>query len=374
MGKVRRIAREEGIRPRLLRALIRQESGNNRGAVSPAGAIGRTQLMPGTARSLGVNPYNDSQNVRGGARYLRQQLDRFGNEREALAAYNAGPGAVEKYGGVPPYAETRNYVRSILGNAGHGSNPSRSSTGSAGRVDPGVASHVDLSRRTVFDKAGFEQARRRAFLGDFLRRSGHGNSILFRSGLLSTQEPSREGFTDTRLRSNLVRGTDPRIVDAGGGGSVGDGGLPSGAASAAVRAARKRLGIREVGTSNQSPRLNRWEQRFGMVGQPWCGIFAGVVLQRAGVRGVDSSIASVAAIEANARAGRGPFRGFANARHARAGDLLITIKGQHVAFVEGVDRDGTIHVIGGNQSGAVTRATHRPDQVYGVARVRYNRR
>ena len=110
-----RIARQEGIDPKLFRALIKQESGGNQGAQSPAGAIGRTQLMPGTAEGLGVNPHDPIDNLRGGARYLRQQLDKFKDVRKALAAYNAGPGAVEKYNGIPPYAETQNYVRTIMG-------------------------------------------------------------------------------------------------------------------------------------------------------------------------------------------------------------------------------------------------------------------
>jgi soluble lytic murein transglycosylase-like protein len=95
--------------------LVQQESGWNSRARSPVGAIGLAQLMPGTAKDLRVNPHDPLQNLEGGARYLRQQFDRFNDWRLALAAYNAGPGAVMKYGGVPPYKETRNYVRRILG-------------------------------------------------------------------------------------------------------------------------------------------------------------------------------------------------------------------------------------------------------------------
>jgi soluble lytic murein transglycosylase-like protein len=104
--------------PALLRGLIRQESNFNANAQSPAGARGLTQLMPGTAAALGVDPSVPAQAIEGGAKYLRQQLDRFGNDpAKALAAYNAGPGAVQRYGGVPPYAETQNYVRKVLGYA-----------------------------------------------------------------------------------------------------------------------------------------------------------------------------------------------------------------------------------------------------------------
>lgn len=107
-------ANQYGISPALVDAVMWQESRYNPKSVSSAGAIGLMQLMPGTARYLGVNPHDPWQNVFGGAAYLRQQLDRFGNNVPlALAAYNAGPGAVAKYGGVPPYAETRGYVRTI---------------------------------------------------------------------------------------------------------------------------------------------------------------------------------------------------------------------------------------------------------------------
>ena len=111
-------AARAGLDPRLFLALINQESRFNPGAISPAGAIGLTQLMPGTAADLNVDPRDPWQNLAGGARYLRQQLDTFGDPALALAAYNAGPGAVRRYGGVPPYAETQNYVSTILGGIG----------------------------------------------------------------------------------------------------------------------------------------------------------------------------------------------------------------------------------------------------------------
>ena len=108
-------ARKYGVPEDLFLRLVQQESGWNQGAVSPKGAMGLAQLMPGTAALLGVDATDPQQNLDGGARYLALMYDRFGSWRLALAAYNAGPQAVEKYGGIPPYAETKGYVAAILG-------------------------------------------------------------------------------------------------------------------------------------------------------------------------------------------------------------------------------------------------------------------
>jgi soluble lytic murein transglycosylase-like protein len=112
-------AARNGVNPDVLHGLIEQESGFDPSATSSAGASGLTQLMPGTAASLGVaNPLNPAESIEGGARYLGQLTAEFGgNTEEALAAYNAGPGAVQRYGGVPPYAETQSYVSKVLDNA-----------------------------------------------------------------------------------------------------------------------------------------------------------------------------------------------------------------------------------------------------------------
>jgi soluble lytic murein transglycosylase-like protein len=100
----------------LIKALIRQESAGDPKAISDKGAKGLMQLMDSTAAMLGVtDPFNPSQNIMGGARYLSQLIKRFGGDLvKAIASYNAGPGAVEKYNGIPPYPETRKYVRNVM--------------------------------------------------------------------------------------------------------------------------------------------------------------------------------------------------------------------------------------------------------------------
>ncbi|MEO0655087.1 MAG: lytic transglycosylase domain-containing protein [Pseudomonadota bacterium] len=111
----RAAARRHGVPEDLFLRLVTQESNWNPRAKSHKGAMGLAQLMPGTAQLLRVNAWDPAQNLEGGARYLRDQYDRFGSWRLALAAYNAGPGAVQEHGGVPPYRETQGYVRAILG-------------------------------------------------------------------------------------------------------------------------------------------------------------------------------------------------------------------------------------------------------------------
>ncbi len=107
-------AKKQGLCPYLALSVARQESDFNCNAKSHAGAIGLFQLMPGTAKDLRVNPYKMDQNICGGIKYLKTLKKQFGSTKLALAAYNAGPGAVQKYGGVPPYRETQQYVRYVM--------------------------------------------------------------------------------------------------------------------------------------------------------------------------------------------------------------------------------------------------------------------
>jgi soluble lytic murein transglycosylase-like protein len=108
-------AKKSGLPPNFVHSVVSAESGYQANALSPKGAIGLMQLMPATAQAYGADPHDPAQNVEAGAAYLRELLIKYdGDPRRALAAYNAGPGAVDKYNGVPPYAETQTYVERVL--------------------------------------------------------------------------------------------------------------------------------------------------------------------------------------------------------------------------------------------------------------------
>jgi hypothetical protein len=113
-GLFQSAGQRHGVSPALLTAVARAESGFNPAAKSPAGAQGLMQFMPATAAGLGIDPWKPSEAINGAARLLKSHLERFGSTELALAAYNAGPGAVTKHGGIPPYKETQNYVRKIM--------------------------------------------------------------------------------------------------------------------------------------------------------------------------------------------------------------------------------------------------------------------
>jgi soluble lytic murein transglycosylase-like protein len=127
-------ARRYDVDPALIAGVIETESSFNPRAQSGAGAKGLMQLMDATARGLGVaDSFDPVQNVNGGARFLRDMLDRYqGDVRKALAAYNAGPGAVDRYGGIPPYAETQRYVPKVLAAAERYRGPGGTTTGNIG--------------------------------------------------------------------------------------------------------------------------------------------------------------------------------------------------------------------------------------------------
>lgn len=375
------VALEEGQRagvrnPYAFLRQMRQEAAG-RDVSSLAGAQGPAQIMPGTARAWGLNPaqvHGLRSSYRAAATHMADYERQYGSTRDALVAYNAGPGRV----GGPLPAETQDYLRRILPNGEkvvRGRPAGRRASAPTRRplAIPGAPSTRTVTS-DVFDQEGYDKAVRRQKVAQLLQHSGRRNSILFRSGLLSPDVVDPQTFTSAQTTTQTVPGV-PRIP-AGGLQALADAGASADDVRKALHAARKRLGIAETNGTNRGPEVDKMQRTFGMVGQAWCGIYLGTVLREAGVDGVDSRVASVAEIEKMARNREGAFAGgWHSTKHARRGDALITRQGTHVAFVERVDKDGTIHVIGGNQgTGAVTRGTWRPEQVYGIARPSYKRR
>lgn len=206
-------ANRYGINPGIYRALVGQESRWKTNARSPVGATGLTQLMPDTARSVGVtNPLDPVQSLNGGAKYLKQQLNRFGGDyRKALAAYNAGPGAVQKYGGVPPYAETQNYVKTIMGNAGSAAtSPSRSPSSGTGTG----TSTVTTTTTPSVDNSGL----RKQLVANYLSQGGVKNSgatAAFATSYRGAQDVPGTTSTSTS-RSRSTTKLDPSTATVSG--------------------------------------------------------------------------------------------------------------------------------------------------------------
>ena len=311
-------ARRHNVDPNLLRGLIRQESNFNPHARSPAGAIGLCQLMPDTARGLGVDPTDVNQNIEGGAKYLARLLHRYdGDQRLALAAYNAGEGRVAQYGGIPPFAETRNYIEKVLAYAAE-----------YRRRTPGADRSLD-------DAPAKPTAPREAFTSGQVpqpRRSGKYAAVAAAAD--STPAPSQ----DLAVRM--------------------------------LEIARREIGQHEVSTDD-SPRIAYYRSAVPGSGVgPWCSYFVSWVAKRAGHPlgdhhagfGLVSDVWHWAASHGHAM----PASGYT----PHPGDLILFGgNAGHIGIVERVLPDGRIQTIEGNHSDQVAEVLRGPHEASGYVRM-----
>jgi len=353
-------------------------------STSSAGAQGPFQFMPSTAAGMGVNPHNFGSAAKGAARYLAQYKSR--GKAGMLGAYNAGPA------GNINNPETRAYIPKVLGYAKNAPYPvGASSGGSVGhksKKDPvslraaRIANAPTSSTHTDYTPSRTNVDRRAAIVDALLatnpaaaasgRLPASGGLLAdvrqrIASGAYTTVTPESTRVTTIKERAAVraaeLDGARPAA------GNPGTQRMDAGPASA-LRFASGRLGISERGT-NTGDKIDQWQRSFGMHAQPWCGIFVGKALQRAGVAGVDARIASTAAIYQMARDRTGPFEGLVSASSARPGDVVVWNPGPngHTGIVESV-KNGKITTIEGNASDGVRRRVHPPSGAY-YARPRY---
>lgn len=269
-NQITKVAAKYGIPANYFFALIQAESNFNPTARSPVGAYGYTQLMPGTARGLGVNPNDPNQNLEGGAKYFKQQLDKFnGNVRYALAAYNAGPGAVAKYNGIPPYAETQAYVKRVMQYAQqYGGGVDTTTT-----IDPTTGVAVPVSSAPVPVLPPYEKA----------------------TSPLKASLPAspKFGYQGASLRSPTLHIKPLKISNIVGTKVVAAGGVPAGQGGTAA-AAGYPLGVRGkvIGFPNQGTHadLGNWQSDNAVdiaskVGTPIYAVTSGVIGNRIGSLG-----------------------------------------------------------------------------------------
>lgn len=327
-----RAARKYGVDPKIFKAMIRQESGFNPNARSPAGAQGIAQFMPGTAPGYGVNLHDNrvTDDLEGAAKYIAANLKRTGgNYHEALSIYNSG--RPQGYLSIP---ETKNYVAKILGSAG-----SEHTTGAAGA--PAATASPSRTVTTTTPGVDNSDARRQA-LSAFLLGGTDPATGQQTSGDILQLALQMRALKDTPATStaSTTQGSSARQASTSGAGP-----------RAALSWAESKLGQRESGGANQGGLAGYLNQRFGMSGQPWCAMFTSAAVTKGGAP-ASARTASVAQVRQKAQQGVGYHRGFIPGGQAKAGDLIL-FGNAHIGMVKS-NTGGRITYVGGNQSDAVT--------------------
>ncbi len=369
MANLRKIARAKarkyGLDPNIFERQINAESGFNPNARSPAGAAGVAQIMPATARGWKVNPMDPDAALNAAAKNMANYVKKYGGYENALRAYNAGPGAIQRSRG---YSETNNYVSKILRGRDPGKLGARTRsgeptpTGRPGRVDPGTPDRVTPDRVRQ-DTTGA--------LVDALLNRKFGSK---RGLLQAANDRIATGAYTSTVPGKTIPGRSPVYVpgdspakaqeqrSSGGGGS--------GGAAAAVGFAQSRIGqYKESAGSNRGPQLDKLQARMGFKGAPWCAIFTSAAVTKGGAPKV-ARTAAVAEVRRQATQGGGGYqRGFK--RRPRPGDLIL-FKNDHLGLVESV-KGGVITTIEGNTGGGVVARRKRAVGSGDIVRPKYRR-
>lgn len=337
----RQAAQKHGLDPHIFERQINAESGFNPNAGSGAGAVGIAQFMPATARGLGINPRDPHQALDAAAGLMARYVKQYGSYEKALRAYNAGPGAIEKSRG---YGETNAYVAKILG----GHEPSAAAAhANPQAVSPSTSGGGSGLSRQVLDTEALKQAQGKQLLAGMLAKQHRGGALLS-TGVLSPKPVEPSEFLKT-VRSTVRPSSPSAIAPLQNGKSGGSG------AAAALGWAKSTLGTAETAGANRGARVDQWEQRFGLKGQPWCAVFTSIAATKGGMPKTGRT-PSVAAVRAQAQAGSAAYhRGFVQPQKARAGDLIL-FGNDHIGMVESVGAKG-ITMIAGNDSDRVQRRT-----------------
>jgi hypothetical protein len=347
----RQKAKKYGLDPHIFERQINAESAFNPNARSPVGATGIAQIMPATARAWGVNPNDPNAALDAAARNMASYVKKYGGYENALRAYNAGPGAIEK---SRSYGETNNYVNKIL----RGRDPGKLGASepiqnlAATRKAPGASTSSTTTTTTSSNArevdAANEANRKRAIVAGIIGKHRGPNSLLLKTGALNAITVP-ELKTDTQTNTSTVK-------TPGSPASFSTQHLPSGGgASSALAWAKSTIGAAETDGPNRGKRVDSWQQRFGMSGQPWCAMFTSLAATKGGMA-KSGRTASVAAVRSQAQAGSAAYqRGFISGKQAKAGDLIL-FGNDHIGMVESVGPNG-ITMIAGNDSNKVQRRT-----------------